>query len=41
MKTPAGLHNVARELERRGFARHEVAQMMGGNWMRIFRQTFG
>ena len=41
MKTPAGLHNVARELERRGFARREVEQMMGGNWMRIFRQTFG
>jgi membrane dipeptidase len=41
MKTPAGLHNVARELERRGFVRREVEQMMGGNWMRIFKQTFG
>lgn len=41
MKTPAGLHNIVCELERRGFSPAEVKQVMGGNWMRIFQQTFG
>jgi len=27
-------------LERRGFKPAEVAQMMGGNWLRLFRETF-
>jgi microsomal dipeptidase-like Zn-dependent dipeptidase len=40
MKTPSGFHNIRRELERRGFKPAEVAQMMGGNWMRLFRETF-
>jgi len=40
-KTPAGLHNIVRELHRRGFEPAEVAKIMGGNWMRIFKQTFG
>lgn len=41
MKTPAGFHNIIRELERRGFKSAEVEAMMHGNWLRIFRETFG
>jgi membrane dipeptidase len=39
VKTPAGLHNLIPELSRRGFNPDEVAQMMGGNWMRLFAET--
>jgi membrane dipeptidase len=39
VKTPAGLHNLIPELSRRGFTPDEVAQMMGGNWMRLFSET--
>ncbi len=41
MKTPSGFHNIRRELERRGFKPGEVEAMMGGNWLKLFRQTFG
>jgi microsomal dipeptidase-like Zn-dependent dipeptidase len=41
MKTPSGFHNIRRELERRKFSPKEVEGIMGGNWMRIFSQTFG
>ena len=41
MKTPAGLHNVTRELERRGFTAADVGKIMGGNFLRVFRATFG
>lgn len=40
VKTPAGLHNLIPELARRGFHPNEIAQMMSGNWMRLFSQTF-
>lgn len=40
MKTQAGLANVVAELARRGFSPDEIAQMMGGNWLRLFGQTF-
>ncbi|HTP97620.1 MAG TPA: membrane dipeptidase [Burkholderiales bacterium] len=40
MKTQAGLANVLRELARRGFSADEVAAIMGGNWMRLFGETF-
>ncbi|TFY98625.1 dipeptidase [Ramlibacter rhizophilus] len=40
VKTPAGLHNLIPELDRRGFSLGEIDQMMGGNWMRLFAQTF-
>jgi microsomal dipeptidase-like Zn-dependent dipeptidase len=32
--------NIIPELDRRGFSPAEIAQMMGGNWMRIFGETF-
>ncbi len=41
MKTQAGLHNVTAELERRGFSAAEIDQIMGGNWLRLFGETFG
>jgi microsomal dipeptidase-like Zn-dependent dipeptidase len=41
MKTQAGLHNVAAELKRRGFTQVDVDKIMGGNWLRLFKQTFG
>ena len=41
MKTPSGFHNIRRELERRKFSAKEVEQIMGGNWLRLFRQTIG
>jgi microsomal dipeptidase-like Zn-dependent dipeptidase len=40
VKTPAGLPNLIPELARRGFSPDEIAQMMGGNWMRLFSETF-
>ncbi|HYF20731.1 MAG TPA: membrane dipeptidase [Ramlibacter sp.] len=40
MTTQAGLHNVARELQRRGFDEPSIDKVMGGNWMRLFEQTF-
>jgi membrane dipeptidase len=40
MRTQAGVHNIAAELERRGFAAAEIAKIMGGNWLRLFGQTF-
>jgi len=40
MTTQAGLHNVARELQRRGFDEASIDKVMGGNWMRLFEQTF-
>ena len=41
MKPPSGFHNIRRELERRKFSAQEVGQIMGGNWLRLFRQTIG
>jgi microsomal dipeptidase-like Zn-dependent dipeptidase len=40
VKTPAGLHNLIPELTRRGFHPDEIAKMMGGNWMRLFAETW-
>lgn len=40
MKTQAGMHNIADELERRGFTARDVEKIMGGNWMRLFAATF-
>jgi membrane dipeptidase len=41
IRTPAGINNITLELERRGFARQDVEKMMGGNFLRVFRQTIG
>jgi microsomal dipeptidase-like Zn-dependent dipeptidase len=40
IRTPAGMQNIILELERRGFASVDIAKIMGGNWLRLFRQTF-
>lgn len=34
-------HNVISGLQRRGFASVEVNQIMGGNWLKFFQQSFG
>lgn len=40
VRTPAGLSNIVVELARRGFAPDDIAKIMGGNWMRLFAETF-
>jgi microsomal dipeptidase-like Zn-dependent dipeptidase len=40
VKTPAGVPNILRELARRGFSPDEMAKIMGGNWLRLFAETF-
>ena len=40
VRTPAGLPNIITELARRGFHPDEIARIMGGNWMRLFAETF-
>lgn len=40
VKDPSGLANIAIELERRGFSNSEIEKIMGGNWLRIFNETF-
>ncbi len=40
VRTPAGLSNIAVELARRRFSHDEIAKIMGGNWMRLFAETF-
>jgi microsomal dipeptidase-like Zn-dependent dipeptidase len=40
VKTPAGVPNILKELARRGFTADEMAKIMGGNWMRLFAETF-
>lgn len=41
MRTPAGLRNIMGELERRGFGSADIDKVMGGNFLRIFRKSFG
>jgi membrane dipeptidase len=40
VKDPSGLANIVKELARRGAAPDEIARIMGGNWMRLFAETF-
>jgi microsomal dipeptidase-like Zn-dependent dipeptidase len=40
MRTPAGMRNIVTELDRRGFRAGDIAKIMGGNWLRLFAQTF-
>jgi len=40
IKTPAGLPNLIPELARRGLPQDDIAKLMGGNWMRLFAETF-
>ncbi len=41
METPDSLPNVARELESRGYGAEDIAKILGGNWLRLFRQVWG
>ena len=38
-QTPADFPRLTAGLRERGFNRHEVAAIMGGNWLRFFRQA--
>ncbi len=41
METPDSLSNVASELMNRGYAAQDVSKLLGGNWLRLFRQVWG
>ena len=41
METPDKLSNVATELHQRGYTDADVASILGGNWLRLFRQVWG
>jgi membrane dipeptidase len=41
METPDKLSNVATELHNRGYTDADVAGILGGNWLRLFRQVWG
>lgn len=39
-RTPAGMPNIVAELDRRGLPPDDIAKIIGGNWSRIFAETF-
>lgn len=41
METPDGLSNVAVELAGRGYREADIAKVIGGNWLRLFREVWG
>ena len=41
METPDRLCNVSEELFRRGYKDADIAKIMGGNWLRLFREVWG
>lgn len=41
METPDSLGNVAAELRTRGYRDEDIAKVLGGNWLRLFRQVWG
>ena len=41
VETPDSLSNVARELASRGYRQEDIAKVLGGNWLRLFRQVWG
>ena len=41
METPDSLSNVAEELISRGYNAQDVSKVLGGNWLRLFRQVWG
>ena len=38
---PDRFRSVARELARRGYKSGDVEKILGGNWVRYFREVFG
>ena len=41
METPDKLSNVARQLQDRGYRKEDIAKVLGGNWLRLFREVWG
>lgn len=41
LDTPDRYRNLARVLERRGWQQRHLEQLLGGNWLRLFRDTVG
>ncbi|PIW28242.1 MAG: peptidase M19 [Rhodospirillales bacterium CG15_BIG_FIL_POST_REV_8_21_14_020_66_15] len=41
IETPATLHNLTARLLARGYTAEDVRKVMGGNWLRVFRQVWG
>ncbi|MGE4080198.1 MAG: dipeptidase [Reyranella sp.] len=41
IETPEGLPNLTRRLLERGYAADDVLKIMGGNWVRVFREVWG
>ena len=41
METPDSLSNVAVELLNRGYTPQDISKVLGGNWLRLFRQVWG
>ncbi|MFD8818291.1 dipeptidase [Streptomyces sp. NPDC059627] len=41
IETPAGAVNLTDGLLRAGFSAEEVQKILGGNWMRVFREVWG
>lgn len=40
METPDKLINVRKELSKRGYSADDLAKIMGGNWLRLFKQVW-
>ena len=41
METPDKLSSVATELVRRGYPSEDITKILGGNWLRLFREVWG
>lgn len=39
-RSPADFGNITEGLRRRGFTEDETAKILGGNWLRLFRESF-
>jgi membrane dipeptidase len=41
IETPEGLPNLTARLLERGYAPADILKIMGGNWVRVFREVWG
>ena len=41
METPDKLPNVSLELQARGYSQEDITKILGGNWLRLFREVWG